>query len=102
MIARNEALRILARRRDDPLPDDYEPAVPPAGVVTPEDRLAVRGALDSLNQDELRAVFLRYWTDQTEDQIAAAVNLPAGTVKIRLHRARKKLERRLGPVTGQG
>jgi RNA polymerase sigma-70 factor (ECF subfamily) len=95
VIARNEALRILTKRQEDPLPDNYEPPSATTDAVTPEDRLTLAAALTSLSEDELRSIFLRYWSDKTEAQIAAMVNVPEGTIKIRLHRARLKLAQSL-------
>lgn len=98
VIARNEALRLVARRREDPLPEDFESASSPPAPVGPEARLDVARALSALSEDELRTVLLRYWSDKTDDQIARLAGIPAGTVKIRLHRARRKLAHELGAV----
>lgn len=44
----------------------------------------------------LRQVFLfRYWENLSLEEISIALNIPAGTVKSRLHRARSKLFKRL-------
>jgi RNA polymerase sigma-70 factor, ECF subfamily len=53
----------------------------------------VRGAISRLTQGEQQVVFLRYWSDKSDAQIASMLEIPVGTVKIRLHRARDKLAR---------
>jgi RNA polymerase sigma-70 factor, ECF subfamily len=40
-------------------------------------------------------VVLRYHLDWTVDEIAAALDRPTGTIKSRLHRALRRLERML-------
>lgn len=91
-IARNEALRVVSRRREVPLPDDYEPHCTD-DTDTPLAWPDVRGAISRLTQSEQQVVFLRYWSDKTDAQIASMLEIPVGTVKIRLHRARNKLAR---------
>ncbi len=104
-ITRNEAYRLMARRR--PLPElvslDNE-AAPSANladrsnyvdsVVTTVD---VRRALARLEDDEQELIALRYSNDLSQPEIARALNIPEGTAKVRLHRARKRLEAILEP-----
>jgi RNA polymerase sigma-70 factor, ECF subfamily len=86
---------MLTKPQEDPLPEDYDPPSAATSTITPDDRLTLADALTSLSEDELRSVFLRYWSDRTEAQIAALVDAPEGTIKIRLHRARHKLAQAL-------
>jgi RNA polymerase sigma-70 factor, ECF subfamily len=50
-------------------------------------RDAALRALDVLPPDERTVVILRFWADLQVDEIARRVDIPAGTVKSRLHRA---------------
>ena len=88
-IARNEALRTVGRRRDEqPLEAVGEVQGPaPAGVDSPD----VLAAVGALEQSDRLLLLLRYWADLTQPEVARATALPEGTVKIRLHRARKRL-----------
>ena len=76
------------------------------GIDDPAD--AVLGRLDAQSQERVLAsalsrlsrelretVLLLAWAELTEGEIAAALGLPAGTVKSRLHRARAQLRRAL-------
>lgn len=52
-------------------------------------------AIASLQPDDMMIVTLFYKGEQSLEEIAQALNMPANTVKIRLHRARAKLKERL-------
>jgi RNA polymerase sigma-70 factor, ECF subfamily len=87
-IARHEALRLAARGRQElPLDDSHEAVAPQAGPDLPDLRAAV-GALD--DADRL-LLWLRYWADLTQPEVARVAAVPEGTVKVRLHRARERL-----------
>jgi RNA polymerase sigma-70 factor, ECF subfamily len=88
-IARNEALRVAGRRRDEaPL----EAAQGVAGDhASCTDVRAVRAAVGSLDHGDRLLLLLRYWADLTQPDVARAMHLPEGTVKVRLHRARQRL-----------
>jgi len=94
-IARREALRIATRRGEDGLPETYGPDADrgPAGAAG--ERLDMAAALATLPREQQQAVFLRYWADKTEAEIAAALRTPVGTIKVRLHRARATLAHEL-------
>ena len=87
-IARNEALRTAARRTHDaPL----EGAERLAGAAAEPDLTEVRAAVGTLEPCDRLLVLLRYWADLTQPEVARATSLPEGTVKVRLHRARRRL-----------
>jgi RNA polymerase sigma factor (sigma-70 family) len=89
-IARREAVR--QRRGPPPLGLD-EGSDAPATRHEPQTllQLDVRRALAELPEQERALVHARYWADLTQEQVAAALQIPAGTVKVRLHRARARL-----------
>ena len=59
-------------------------------------REQVRGALAQLSPEQRAAVVLRYFLDFSEAEMAHALDAPAGTIKWRLHTARKRLRSLLG------
>jgi DNA-directed RNA polymerase specialized sigma24 family protein len=69
----------------------------PAGTVAPpvpgDPELAA--ALAGLRRDELEVLLLHAWGELSYDEIAAALALPVGTVRSRLHRARARLRAEL-------
>jgi RNA polymerase sigma-70 factor (ECF subfamily) len=95
-ITRNEALRAIGRRKAVA----YEEAVGPladtgAGAGREGDRTVarvdVRRALRELSAEERRLIALRYSLDYSHLQIAAELEIPDVTARVRLHRARKRL-----------
>jgi len=95
-ISRNEALRIARRRarRGIELPTDE---LPESGSIDPElERVpateTVRSALQQMAPSDQLLIRLRYTEDLTQPQLAQVFDLPEGTVKIRLHRARNKMK----------
>lgn len=57
----------------------------------------VQQALDSLDKQDALIILLRDLQDVPYEEIAGVLNIPVGTVKSRLHRARKALKDRLAP-----
>jgi RNA polymerase sigma-70 factor, ECF subfamily len=98
-ITRNEAMRLAARRsrrRASEIPDAEPEAAPaPGAFEAPLERtlnsVATEQALKALREDERRLLRLRYEEDLTQGQVAAALGVPEGTVKVRLHRVRARL-----------
>jgi RNA polymerase sigma-70 factor (ECF subfamily) len=79
-----------AARDDEVMPAMASPVVAGEadGVVL---RDAVRAGLDRLGPELRATVVLRFFADFSIPQIAAAMTLPEGTVKSRLHRAVSEL-----------
>lgn len=87
-IARNtclSALRTESYRRTVPLDAAPEPAVHP--ISQP----CVRRLLERLPDNQRQAITLFYWQDKSVREVAALLDLPEGTVKSLLHRARRAL-----------
>jgi RNA polymerase sigma factor (sigma-70 family) len=60
------------------------------------ERAEVVAALDSLSRDERETLFLFAVADLTYEEIADALEIPVGTVRSRLARARARVRRHLG------
>jgi RNA polymerase sigma-70 factor (ECF subfamily) len=94
-IARREALRLVgAKASEDPLPATEE-SDPDRPDELAHSRLDLRRAAHGLTAEERKLLVYRYWLDYSHPETAAALGLPEGTVKIRLHRARYKLREAL-------
>lgn len=92
-ITRNEALRRLGRdrlRAENELASEDHP-----GVHSPLDTrlevLDLRRALADITEEERALLTLRYGADLTQPDIADLLDVPEGTVKVRLFRARKRI-----------
>ncbi len=69
----------------------------PQREVEDDDRVAAAIAL--LSHDHREVVVAKYYLDWSEADIAAALDIPAGTVKSRLHRALAHLDEQLRSQT---
>jgi len=86
--------RALARTGVDPAEDGVaERASDRASAAALGPRLAK--ALASLRAQDRNAVLLLAWGELSYPEIAATLNLPVGTVKAKVHRARIKLREAL-------
>jgi RNA polymerase sigma-70 factor (ECF subfamily) len=93
-IVRNEAFRQHARVRPDPTSTiETQEGAEDAQVVATVERADLHAALKRLSDRERQLLDLRYNEDLTQQAIARRLNIPEGTVKVRLHRARNKLRR---------
>ncbi len=92
-IVRNEAFRQHSRERPIPTEIVETEAVEDAGVIATVELADLHAALRQLNEKERLLIDMRYREDLTQSAIARKLGIPEGTVKVRLHRARKKLRR---------
>jgi RNA polymerase sigma-70 factor (ECF subfamily) len=83
----NLAIDSLRRRRAEPST--------PASMPSPEDasvaKVTIAGALGALPARQRDAIALRYLADCSEEEVAAALRVSRGTVKVHLHRGLKRL-----------
>lgn len=84
---RDEERRLRALGRVSPDGAAAEPALP----ASP----AVGAALAALDPGDRDVVLLIAWEDLSYEQVAAALDIPVGTVRSRLHRARRLLREQL-------
>lgn len=73
-------------------PRDHDPSLP---LEARERELLVQAALNSLAKDQRAVVVLKEFDGLQYDEIAKILNIPVGTVRSRLHRARIELRDRL-------
>jgi len=83
------AFRAAAERR-------AEDAGPEGAVLAAERREALLGALARLRQEDQLVIGCRHLLDLSEAETAAALAIPAGTVKSRLARALERLRAEVG------
>jgi RNA polymerase sigma-70 factor, ECF subfamily len=57
-----------------------------------EEGRMIRNALDKLSPEQRAAVVMRYYLDMSESEMSELLKTPAGTIKWRLHHARKRLK----------
>jgi RNA polymerase sigma-70 factor (ECF subfamily) len=71
---------------------EFDPALM---VERKELQARVQNALNSLEPDEATVILMRDLQDAPYEEVARVLDVPVGTVKSRLHRARQSLRERL-------
>lgn len=96
-VARNTAIELLRKEKRTPTPTDELPAV----SANPADDLALRRVVREAVRglpEPYRTTFCYREAGLSYEEISEAVATPIGTVRSRLHKARKLLAERLAPV----
>ncbi len=98
----NEARRMLGRSRRQPALLGEVPSLvgpvedsPEYAALAREEREQLWRAIAGLGELQRTVLVLRYYQQMSEDEMAAVLDVSPGTVKSRLHNARKQLEQRL-------
>lgn len=92
-ITRNEALRIVRQNGRTQTEEELaaEQAADDPQLADAAERVDIGRVLADLSHDDRRLLELRYENDLTQPGVAAALGIPEGTVKVRLHRLRSRL-----------
>jgi len=106
-ITYNICLKRISRKRqttekeielyDDDIPEGGNEKTPEIEMTGKQMATHVLRALDRLSAQDRALVAMRYSEEFTDSEIAESTNMPVGTVKTRLHRARGKLRKILAP-----
>jgi RNA polymerase sigma factor (sigma-70 family) len=92
--------RALARTGVDPVIESPADAVL-TRVAAAGQRRAIAAALARLSQPDRDTVLLVDWAELSYDQAASALQVPVGTVRSRLNRARRKVREALGDINSK-
>ena len=68
---------------------------PDTGLISKEKSIQIQKAIDSLPEKYRKAILLRHKEDRSYEEIAKELDIPLGTVKVRLFRAREMLKMKL-------
>lgn len=91
--AERRQLMAYARNGVDPVTEDLEDV--PERVDAEAQRRELAAALADLRDEDRELLLLHAWACLSDAEVADALGLPLGTVKSRLHRARRRLGNRL-------
>jgi RNA polymerase sigma-70 factor, ECF subfamily len=95
-IPHNEAVRVVGRRPKEVLAAEPIPYESGSGTDDEvDDRLVVSDAVAKLSEADQELVRLRYYEDLTCAMLAERFGLSEATVKVRLHRLRRRLRQGL-------
>lgn len=96
-IARNTFIDHVRRRQDDLSIDDRF-AAPASSAPTPEEsvinlqqRTQIERCLERLTPRYRQLILMRFFEEYSYEEIAAKLELPLGTVKTQIHRAREQM-----------
>ncbi|MDB5073625.1 MAG: polymerase sigma factor, sigma-70 family [Candidatus Eremiobacteraeota bacterium] len=92
--------RLAKRKRfsGDELPDRADPSAGPAALAERNDEaLRLRAAIDALPEKYRAVITLYHLQGRQYEEIASVLNLPLGTVKTHLFRAKEQLRKALMP-----
>jgi RNA polymerase sigma-70 factor (ECF subfamily) len=89
------ALRYDARRLMQPLDETREPVAPGCGTAGQAPVSDVWRLVEGLPEPQRRVITLFYMEDRSLREVSALLDLPEGTVKSHLHRARRALAERM-------
>jgi RNA polymerase sigma-70 factor, ECF subfamily len=90
-ILRNCCYKLVARRRTDVVDHPARLDLLESPAVPVDDRLAIERALAALSPTDREIVMLRHLDGLSYAELAAALEVPIGTVMSRLFNARKRL-----------
>jgi RNA polymerase sigma-70 factor (ECF subfamily) len=95
---RNRAIDVLRReRRESELFLPATPEAPQPAAETPDpllesqDRQSLKEGMAELSAPHLEVLLLRYWEEMSYSEIALIVGCSVGTVRSRLHHAKRRL-----------
>lgn len=97
---RRAAYRRLLVREPVSAPDDLDAA--DAAMDAGREGSALASALSTLASHDREPLLLHVWEDLPYVEIADALDIPIGTVRSRIHRARRELRARLGESNQPG
>lgn len=93
--------RALQRTGLDPLPEPLAEAVVRRVDAQVEDR-RLAGVIAALHRRDRDVLLLVAWAELSYEEVAAALDVPVGTVRSRLNRARRKVRGALGGADSIG
>lgn len=68
---------------------------PESEMISKEKKTQIETAIESLPEKYRKAILLRHTKDKSYEEIAEILNVPLGTVKVRIFRAREMLKSQL-------
>lgn len=93
-IVRSELARHFRRRRPTSILDESHPdpaAGPPEAAATAEMQARTRSALARLSDEQQHIIYLKFYLDVPNTEIAATLGISASNVGVIVHRAVKRL-----------
>jgi RNA polymerase sigma-70 factor (ECF subfamily) len=90
----------LYSKDDEPVHEPVDDRSPTESMETQETQRKVQEALEKLDEGDRQIIVLKDLQGNSYDEIAAIMDIPKGTVRSRLHRARLELKVKLKEIMG--
>ena len=86
--------------KDDEIQQEYADSDPTAEkeILSSEKSAMIRRAIENLPEKYRTAIMLRHHEERSYEEIAQVLDLPLGTVKARIFRAREMLKKSLKDI----
>ncbi|HEX7896260.1 MAG TPA: sigma-70 family RNA polymerase sigma factor [Planctomycetota bacterium] len=97
---RRPSISLHAKDEDGLIAEPVDDRAPGESMETEETRKKVQQALERLEEEDRQIIILKDLQGHSYDEIAAILEVPKGTVRSRLHRARMELKEKLKPILG--
>jgi RNA polymerase sigma-70 factor (ECF subfamily) len=97
-IARREALRAISKHREEPATTDQEVVDPRQDLSELVDSLDLWRAMSGMDGQDRRLLLGHYWQDLPNSVLATQLGLAEVTVRVRLHRLRRRLRELMGEI----
>lgn len=97
---RRPSVSLHAKDEDGLIAEPVDERAPGESMETEETRKKVQQALERLEEEDRQIIILKDLQGHSYDEIAAILQIPKGTVRSRLHRARMELKEKLKPILG--
>ena len=88
----NDYFRAKARKLEIPL-EELEETISTGGLLSHEEKHIVHDVLERLRNQEKQILYLYYFKELPQEEIASRLKVPLGTVKSRLHYAKEKFRK---------
>lgn len=97
---RRVTVSIHGKGDDGLLVEPVDDRPPGEAMESEETQAKVRQALERLSEEDRQIIILKDIQGHSYDEIAEVLQIPKGTVRSRLHRARMDLKEKLKPILG--
>jgi RNA polymerase sigma-70 factor (ECF subfamily) len=97
---RRPSVSLHAKDEDGLIAEPVDERAPGESMESEETRKKVQQALERLEEQDRQIIILKDLQGHSYDEIAAILQIPKGTVRSRLHRARMELKEKLKPILG--
>ncbi len=97
---RRPSVSIHAKDEDGLIAEPVDERGPGESMESAETQRKVQQALERLDEEDRKIIILKDLQGHSYDEIAEILQVPKGTVRSRLHRARMDLKEKLKPILG--